>query len=94
MIQLTQKTPPEIAASLAGCVRARRKEHGFTQEQLAERAGMSLASYKRFEQQHEIALASLIKIAIALECEQDFDALFSTPHFSSIEELIKHEKNR
>lgn len=94
MIQLVQKTAPQIAQELSERVRRRRKEKGFTQAQLAERSGMSLASYKRFEQQHEIAFDSLIKVAIALGCEKDFDTLFSTPQFSSIEELIASEKNR
>ena len=93
MIQLVQKTAPQIAQELSERVRRRRKEKGFTQAQLAERSGMSLASYKRFEQQHEIAFDSLIKIAIALGLENDFDKLFATPQFSSIEELIASEKN-
>lgn len=45
---------------------------------------MSFASYKRFEQKHEIAFDSLIKIAIALDMEKDFDSLFATPQFFTI----------
>ncbi|MCR4790498.1 MAG: helix-turn-helix domain-containing protein [Treponemataceae bacterium] len=93
MIHLEQKTAPQIAEAVAKQVVKRRKEHGFTQAQLAQRAGVTFASYKRFEQKHEIAFESLIKIAIALGCEKDFDSLFATPHFSSIEELIASEKN-
>ena len=93
MIQLEQKTAPQIAESIAKRVQKRRKERHFTQAQLAERAGMSFASYKRFEQKHEIAFDSIIKIAIALGCEKDFENLFATPQFSSIEELIASEKN-
>ncbi|MBR4628872.1 MAG: helix-turn-helix transcriptional regulator [Treponema sp.] len=93
MIHLEQRTAPEIAEEIASRVRQRRKERHFTQKEMAERAGMSFASYKRFEQQHEIAFSSLIKIAIALDFENDFDKLFATPHFSTIEELIASEKN-
>ena len=93
MIQLEQKTVPQIAESLAKRVQKRRKERHFTQAELAMRAGVSFASYKRFEQKHEIAFDSLIKIAIALGMEKDFDKLFATPYFSSIEELIESEKN-
>ncbi|MBQ9539137.1 MAG: helix-turn-helix transcriptional regulator [Treponema sp.] len=93
MIQLEQKTAPQIAEAVSARVRKRRKEHQFTQEELAERAGMSFASYKRFEQKHEIAFDSLVKVAIALGCEKDFDALFASPFFSSIEELIQSEKS-
>ena len=93
MIHLEQKTVPQIAKEIAERVQKRRKERHFTQEQLALRSGVSFASYKRFEQKHEIAFDSLIKIAIALDCENDFDSLFSKPQFSSIEELLASEKN-
>ena len=93
MIQLKQKTAPQIAEVVAKRIQKRRKERHFTQTELAERAGVSFASYKRFEQKHEIAFNSLIKIAIALGLENDFDKLFAIPQFSSIEELIASEKN-
>lgn len=93
MIQLKQKTAPQIAEVVAKRIQKRRKERHFTQTELAERAGVSFASYKRFEQKHEIAFNSLIKIAIALGLENDFDKLFAIPQFSSIEELITSEKN-
>jgi len=93
MIQLEQKTAPQIAEEIAQRVQKRRKERHFSQSELASRSGVSFASYKRFEQKHEISFDSLIKIAIALDMEKDFDALFATPQFSSIEELIASEKN-
>ena len=93
MIQLEQKTAPQIAEAVAKRIQKRRKERHFTQAELAMRAGVSFASYKRFEQKHEIAFDSLIKIAIALGCEKDFEQLFAARQFSSIEELIASEKN-
>lgn len=93
MIRLEQKTAPQIAQEIAQRVQKRRKERHFTQSELALRAGVSFASYKRFEQKYEIAFDSLIKIAIALDMEKDFDSLFATPQYSSIEELIASEKN-
>ena len=93
MIRLEQKTAPQIADEIAQRVQKRRKERHFSQSELASRSGVSFASYKRFEQKHEISFDSLIKIAIALDMEKDFDALFATPQFSSIEELIASEKN-
>lgn len=93
MIKLTQRTAPEIAKEVAERVQKRRKENHFTQEELSKRAGVSFALYKRFEQKHEISFVSLIKIAIALNMEDDFGSLFAKKHFSSIEELIKKEKN-
>lgn len=92
MIDFDQKTPAEIGASVAGRVRVRRKELGLTQAQVSGKAGMSLASYKRFEQKGLIAFDALIRIAIALGCEDDFDKLFSKRGYSSIEEVIRGKK--
>lgn len=88
MITLNVKTQEQVSAELAGRVRARRKEQGLTQRELAARAGVSLGSLKRFEQQHEISLASLVKLALALGCQDDLDALFARRSYRSIEEVI------
>lgn len=60
----------------------------LTQMQVAERAGMSLASYRRFEQKGLVAFHSLAAIAIALDCEDDFDSLFARKAYASIDEVI------
>lgn len=88
MINLDQQTPGEVSHALAARVRARRKERGFTQAQLARKAGVSLGSYKRFEQTGQIALFSLINVAFALGYEQDFEALFAKRGYASIQEVI------
>ena len=88
MIRLTQKTPDVIQAELAEKVRARRRELRYSQAELARRSGVSLGSLKRFEREHEISLASLVKLSIALGCWEDFDALFARPRYNSIEDVI------
>ena len=85
---LDQQTPDDISAAIAQRVRARRKEQKLTQAQLACKSGVSLGSLKRFEHDHQIALASLIKIAIALGCESDFEELFCKRGYLSIQEVI------
>lgn len=88
MITLDQQTPSEIAADIARRVRMRRRELKLPQAQMARKAGMSLGSYKRFEQQALISLESLIKLSIALGCEDDFDMLFASRQYASIQEVI------
>lgn len=83
-----QQTPDDIAMNLAKRVRMRRKEHKLTQADAAERSGVSLASYKRFEQTGEISLKSLIRISIALGCEENFEELFAQKFYASIEDVI------
>ena len=53
---------------------------------------MSLGSLKRFEREHQISLESLVKLAFALDCEDDFDELFSKRGYTSIEEVIADAK--
>ncbi|MDR0875632.1 MAG: helix-turn-helix transcriptional regulator [Clostridiales Family XIII bacterium] len=90
-IILTQRTPAEIAENISRTCRLRRKEHGFSQAELGQRAGVSLGTLKRFETKHEISLKSLIKLAIALDCEDDFDSLFAKKHYRSILEIIDEQ---
>lgn len=84
--------PGDILEDLAKRVRARRKEHHMTQVALAQKSAVSLASLRRFEQQYEINLTSLVRIAFALGCEQDFNALFSTPYYRTLDDVAEAAK--
>ena len=92
MISLDQRTPSELAAELSARVRTRRKELGLSQERLAQKAQVSLGSLKRFESKHEISLQSLIKLAIALNAEDDFNELFARRQYRSIQDIIDSQK--
>ena len=85
---LNQKTPNEIAKSLADKIKEHRKKLKISQEVLAQKSGVSLGSIKRFETKYEISLQSFIKIAIALDLDNDFENLFNTKTYSSIDEVI------
>lgn len=88
MIQLTQKTPFEINKIIAANIKSLRKRRNITQKMLSERSGVSFASIKRFEQDGEISLISLTKIAIALDVSNELEELFTEVPFDSIEEII------
>lgn len=85
------RSPNEINSEIAARMRERRKERKLSQVQLSERADVSLGSLKRFERTGEISLSSLIKLAFALGCEDDFDGLFSRRGYSSIQEVIDEQ---
>ncbi len=85
---LDQQLPGEVLEGIASRARRRRKEQGISQALLAERSGVSLGSIKRFEREHQISLASLVKVAFALGCEDDFAELFSKKSYASIEDVI------
>lgn len=86
------RSPNDVNIEIAKRVSARRKEKKITQVQLATFSDVSLGSIKRFENTGEISLSSLIKIAFALGCENDFDVLFSKKGYSSIQEVIDEQK--
>lgn len=82
------------AQSLTGTIcelvmreKAARKAKKFTQKRLAERTGVSYGSIRRFEQTGEISLLSLVKIANALDCLEDFNELFKKPPVTDIRNL-------
>ncbi len=85
---LNRKSVTEIALDLAANVRARRKERKLTQVGLAKASGVSLGSLKRFENSGEIALMSLLRIAVVLESEDEFLSLFTGKYYRSIEDVI------
>ena len=78
----------DIKKALAERVRARRKEAKISQMELAERSGVSLGSVKRFEGSGEISLSSLLRIAVILGYETDFDKLFERKNYQSLDEVI------
>lgn len=65
----------------------RRKELKLSQKDLSVRSGVSYASIRRFEEAGEISLTSLIKLANAIDCLNDFDELFKNAKISSLKEL-------
>lgn len=85
------KTPDELSKLIVKNLKQRRKEAKLTQAELSKRAGVSYGSVKRFEQTGEISLQSLLKIAVVLDCSDDFEQLFSKKHYHSIQEIIDEQ---
>lgn len=83
------KTEVEIAQDIADRVRALRIAQSLTQEDICQRAGVSLGTYRRFEQTGHIDFLRLIKVAQVLYKEDDFDALFQTPAETSLDAIEK-----
>lgn len=73
---------------LAKRVRLRRKEAKISQMDLASRSSVSLGSIKRFEGTGEISLSSLLRIAVVLGYEADFEKLFERKNYQSLDEII------
>lgn len=87
------KFPTEIAKDIASQEKAKRKRRKLTQKELSVKAGISLASLKRFEQTGEISFVSLIKIADILGETEMIKELFVSRDYQSIQEVID-ERNQ
>jgi len=94
MLPLSLKSPVEISTDVAKRLRARRLDANLSQEGLANRAGVTLASLKRFERTGKIAFESLVKLSFALGSAEGFEALFPPAKFESIDEVIERRKTR
>ena len=84
ILSLINKTPDSLMSGIAQRVKQRRLEKGWTQNMLATKAGVFLASYRRFETSGEISLCSLVMLAFALEMTDEFENLFSRRKFRSV----------
>ena len=82
------KTPGELGHIIAMNVRARRKARKLSLKRLSEMSGVSYGSLKRFEASGEIALISLLKIAIVFDSTDEFEQLFAHTQPQSIQEIL------
>lgn len=84
-----RKTPGELQTLIAERIRMIRKRRKISQQKLSELSGVSLGSVKRFERSGEISFLSLIKIAIALDLNNELEHLFEDVPPLSMEEIIR-----
>lgn len=91
-MEYSLKLPEQVATELAMRAREARLTRGFKQATLAERAGVSLGSLRRFETSGKVSLENLLKISFALHRLDDFDAVFARPRAKTLDELETLEK--
>ena len=84
-------SPSDVAMQIASRVKTRRLELNLTQEGLASRAGVKFATYRRFEQTGEISLRGLLQIGFALNCLDEFNALFAQKQYQSLDDVLKEQ---
>ena len=94
ILSLIDKTPDLLMSGIAQRVKQRRLEKGWTQKMLAAKAGLSLHSYRRFESSGEISVRSLVMLAFALDMIDEFETLFSSKTYQSIDDIVKSEQTK
>ena len=88
-------SPEGKAKALAERIKTRRLEMNLTQEGLSVRSGLPLATYRRFERTGKISLDGLLHVAYALDALNDFDNLFESRKYATLDEALEaNQKNR
>jgi transcriptional regulator with XRE-family HTH domain len=85
------QSPEDIQQQIAERAKSKRLRMNITQQELAERSGVSLGSVKRFEQTSDISLKHLLNIALVLDSLDEFTALFAASDDLTIDELIEQK---
>ena len=94
MLPIDLQTPREMALGMAERGKALRLYREWTQEETAERAGLTLATYRRFERTGNISLERLMRLATVLDARRGFDILFQVPPARSLKELERQVESR
>lgn len=93
-MSLDDSAPADISRGLAERARRRRLDENLTQPGLAARAGVTVASLRRFERTGAVSVESLIRIAIALGAADELGHLFPPREARSLDEIIAAPKLR
>ena len=72
MLNINIETPFSIMEVLKDNFKQKRLSFNLTQEGLSKKSDVSLGSLKRFENSGQISLESLLKLALVLECLEEF----------------------
>ena len=94
ILSVNELTADKLCMQVANKVRQRRLEMNLTQTGMAQRSGVNINTYRRFETTGEIAFLNLVKIASVLGMTDDIIRLFSQRKYNSIEEVINSDKIR
>ncbi|MFH1727805.1 MAG: helix-turn-helix transcriptional regulator [Pseudomonadota bacterium] len=85
-------TPFELMKKVSQKAKILRLQHNLKRSTLAKKSNVTEASLKRFELTGKISFESLLKIASALNCLEDFLCLFPEIETKSIKDIEKLEK--
>ena len=94
MLSVDMFSPDDIAKALARRVKRRRLDMNLTQQGVAKRSGVTLASVKRFEQTGLVSLESLIRIAFVIDGADELSSLFQPKEFKTIKDVIGTARTR
>ena len=97
MVNFNFLSPPQMAVLIAKKAREKRLFFNFSQQTLSQRSGVSFGVIKKFERTGLISLGSLLKLAVVLDCLDDFAILFpekQPQQFATLDALLKDTKRK
>jgi transcriptional regulator with XRE-family HTH domain len=90
-----QRNPVQLIREIGGRIRTHRLARGWTQAELAERAGVSLSTLKLLEREGKGSLQRLAKIAVILNLDGELRGLFAEPaRYESLESVELASRQR
>ena len=91
MLAINISTPKSIMQNLKDKFKQKRLSLNLTQEGLSNKSGVSLGSIKRFETSGEISFESLLKVALVLNCLDDFKNIANKKdeQYETMDDLLK-----
>ena len=91
MLAINIQTPSSMLETIKDNFKQQRLSLNLTQEGLSNKSGVSLGSIKRFESSGEISFESLLKVALLLNCLDDFKNIANEKdeQYESMEDLLK-----
>ncbi len=88
MQALKLTSPHDVIISLARRLKRRRIDASLTQRELASRSGVSYASLRLIEDKGKGAFEAIVKIAFALDAEEEFESLFPAKPPKTLDEVL------
>lgn len=87
MLSVSLKLPHEALRDLSQRVRKERLRLGWTQQKLADKSGIALPTYRRFEQTGQISLERFVNVMHTLGRAQEIENLAAPPEIRSLADL-------
>jgi transcriptional regulator with XRE-family HTH domain len=87
-------TAKEILAEIARRAHDARISVGLRQKDLADKAGVSLGTLRRFERTGDVGTEAVVKVAIALNKEREFLELFPPNDPRTLDEALRSTPKR
>lgn len=92
---LKLRNPDALVHNIGRRLRRQRLAKGLTQQELAERSGVSLSTLKLMEHEGKGSLQRLAKVAVVLDLDGELRSLFRTPSaFDSLEAVERTSRKR